>query len=43
MDNTDELVKLIKDLFKLLYKCCPGSFAQEMFILEKRAAQLGVK
>ena len=43
MDNTEQLKKLIKKLFALLYKCCPANLAKEMFTLEKEAKRLGVQ
>lgn len=42
MDNTEDLKQLIRDLIKMLRKCCPASFSKEMFALEDRAKQLGV-
>lgn len=43
MDNLDEFKELIKDLIKLLHKCCPPFFSNEMFVLETRAKRLGIK
>lgn len=42
MDNTKELKKLIKQLIKFAYKCCPSNFANELFALENKAKNLGV-
>ena len=43
MNNTEELKKLVKELIFLLRKCCPMYLAQEMYALEQKAKQLGVK
>lgn len=43
MDNLDEYKELIRDLIKLLHKCCSSFFSNEMFSLETRAKRLGVE
>lgn len=43
MNNLDEYKGLIRDLIKLLHKCCPSIFSNEMFSLEARAKRLGVE
>ena len=43
MNNLDEYKELIRDLIKLLHKCCPSTFSNEMFKLENKAKKLGVE
>ena len=43
MNNLDEHKELIRDLIKLLHKCCPSIFSNEMFSLETRAKRLGIE